>query len=45
MMMQKHSLLVKKITNIKYVIVESETDALFLENNLIKNISPNTMFY
>ena len=32
----KTRLLVKKITNIKYVIVESETDALLLENNLIK---------
>lgn len=36
----KTSLLVKKITNIKYVIVESETDALFLENNLIKKYQP-----
>ena len=36
----KTSLLVKKITNIKYVIVESETDALLLENNLIKKYQP-----
>jgi excinuclease ABC subunit C len=33
-------LLVKKITDIKYIIVESESEALLLENNLIKKYQP-----
>jgi len=36
----KTSLLVKKTTNIKYIIVDTETDALLLENNLIKKYQP-----
>jgi excinuclease ABC subunit C len=36
----KHSAMVNKITDIRYVIVESESDALLLENNLIKEIQP-----
>ena len=33
-------LLVKKIVSIKHIVVESETDALLLENNMIKNYQP-----
>lgn len=33
-------LLVKKIVTIKHIVVETETDALLLENNLIKNYQP-----
>jgi len=33
-------LLVKKIVEIKHIVVNSETDALLLENNLIKNYQP-----
>ena len=33
-------LLVKKIANIKHIVVNSETDALLLENNMIKNYQP-----
>lgn len=33
-------LLVKKITNIKHIVVATETDALLLENNLIKKYQP-----
>jgi len=36
----KHSALVNKIVDIRYVIVESESDALLLENNLIKENQP-----
>ena len=36
----KTKLLVSKIADIKYVIVNSETDALLLENNLIKQHKP-----
>lgn len=36
----KTSLLVKKIANIKYIVVNSESDALLLENNLIKKYQP-----
>ena len=36
----KTNLLVKKIINIKYVIVKTEIDALLLENNLIKKYQP-----
>ncbi len=32
--------LVKKIETIKHIVVETETDALLLENNLIKNYQP-----
>lgn len=32
--------LVKKIKNIKHIVVETETDALLLENNLIKKHQP-----
>lgn len=32
--------LVKKIVQIKHIVVNSETDALLLENNLIKNYQP-----
>lgn len=33
-------LLVKKIVTIKHIVVETETDALLLENNLIKKYQP-----
>lgn len=33
-------ILVKKIETIKHIVVETETDALLLENNLIKNYQP-----
>jgi excinuclease ABC subunit C len=33
-------LLVNKITDVKYIIVESESEALLLENNLIKKYQP-----
>jgi len=36
----KTSVLVKKIVSIKHIVVPSETDALLLENNLIKNLQP-----
>jgi len=36
----KISLLVRRITDIKVVVVESEIDALLLENNLIKKYQP-----
>lgn len=36
----KTKLLVAKIADIKYVVVNSETDALLLENNLIKQHKP-----
>ena len=36
----KTKVLVKKITNIKHIVVETETDALLLENNLIKKHQP-----
>lgn len=34
------ALLVKKIVEIKHIVVETETDALLLENNLIKKYQP-----
>ncbi|WP_028376927.1 excinuclease ABC subunit UvrC [Leeuwenhoekiella sp. MAR_2009_132] len=34
------NLLVKKIVEIKHIVVDSETDALLLENNMIKNYQP-----
>ncbi|MDX1828495.1 MAG: excinuclease ABC subunit UvrC [Lutibacter sp.] len=36
----KTRVLVKKIANIKHIVVNSETDALLLENNLIKKYKP-----
>ena len=36
----KTRLLVAKIADIRYVVVNSETDALLLENNLIKKHKP-----
>lgn len=36
----KTRLLVKKIANIKHIVVDTETDALLLENNLIKKYQP-----
>jgi len=37
---RKTAMLVSKIRDIKYIVVESETDALLLENNLIKKHKP-----
>jgi len=36
----KTSILVKKIVQIKHIVVPTETDALLLENNLIKKLQP-----
>ncbi|MDQ3191959.1 MAG: excinuclease ABC subunit UvrC [Bacteroidota bacterium] len=36
----KTAVLVKKITDIKFILVETELDALLLENNLIKKYQP-----
>ncbi|NQX03133.1 excinuclease ABC subunit UvrC [bacterium] len=36
----KTNVLVKKIVTIKHIVVSSETDALLLENNLIKTLMP-----
>lgn len=36
----KTRVLVKKIVNIKHIVVDTETDALLLENNLIKKHKP-----
>ena len=36
----KTRVLVKKIASIKHIVVETETDALLLENNLIKTYKP-----
>ena len=36
----KTRVLVKNITNIKHIVVNTETDALLLENNLIKKYKP-----
>ncbi len=36
----KTSVLVKKIISVKHIVVETETDALLLENNLIKKYQP-----
>ena len=36
----KHEVLVKKIHDIQYVVVDDESDALLLENNLIKEYQP-----
>ncbi len=37
---RKTAMLVSKIRDIKYVVVKTETDALLLENNLIKRYKP-----
>lgn len=37
---RKTALLVKKIVEIRHIVVETETDALLLENNLIKKYQP-----
>src|SRR6478752_6958910 len=36
----KTNVLVRKIVNIKHIVVPTETDALLLENNLIKTLQP-----
>lgn len=36
----KTNVLVKKIVSIKHIVVPTETDALLLENNLIKSLQP-----
>ncbi|WP_298221480.1 excinuclease ABC subunit UvrC [Flavobacterium sp.] len=36
----KTNVLVKKIVNIKHIVVPTESDALLLENNLIKKLQP-----
>jgi len=36
----KTKVLVNKIVNVKHIVVETETDALLLENNLIKKYQP-----
>ena len=36
----KTNVLVKKIVTIKHIVVATETDALLLENNLIKKLQP-----
>ncbi|MBN1598466.1 MAG: excinuclease ABC subunit C [Bacteroidales bacterium] len=36
----KTKVLIKQVVDIKHIVVDSETDALFLENNLIKKIQP-----
>ena len=36
----KTNVLVKKIVSIKHIVVETEADALLLENNLIKKLQP-----
>lgn len=36
----KTKLLVRKIAKIEYIVVETESDALLLENNLIKKLQP-----
>jgi excinuclease ABC subunit C len=41
----KTRVLVKKITNIKHIVVDTESDALLLENNLIKNTNLDTTSY
>jgi len=37
---KKTRILVKKIATVKHIVVETETDALLLENNLIKKYQP-----
>jgi len=36
----KHAILVRKIHQIKHIVVDTESDALLLENNLIKELQP-----
>jgi excinuclease ABC subunit C len=38
---RKTELLVRNIAEIRHMVVETEQDALLLENNLIKNTSPD----
>lgn len=38
------NVMVRKIVSIKHIVVPTETDALLLENNLIKNSSRDTIF-
>ena len=38
---RKTAMLVSKIRDIKYIVVNSEEDALLLENNLIKRYKPH----
>ena len=40
----KTNILVKKITKIQHIVVETEIDALLLENNLIKKFQPRYIF-
>jgi len=42
---KKTRLLVKSIRKIEKIIVDTEMDALLLENNLIKNINLSIIFY
>ena len=42
---EKTNTLVSKINSFSIVLVKSETDALLLENNLIKKLSPSIIFY
>ena len=37
----KTAVLVKKIVSIKHIVVPTESDALLLENNLIKKLQPH----
>ena len=41
----KTQLLVSKIADIRYIVVNSEADALLLENNLIKLYNYSGVFY
>ncbi len=44
MILSKLKVLVERIADLKWIVVGSESDALLLENNLIKNISPGIIF-
>lgn len=37
--------MMEKVADFSYIITKSEIDALLTENNLIKNINPNTTFF
>ena len=41
----KTTMLVSKIHNIKYIVVNTEEDALLLENNLIKQYKPKKIIH
>ena len=41
----KTRVLVKNIVSVKHIVVETENDALLLENNLKKNINQSIMSY